>query len=60
MSEAKNDESDFEHLVMLHYDAIPILIEFVKECKDSSDESVRIAAVHTLSRWDKARRAKAI
>jgi len=53
------DKSDFERLVMLHFDAIPILIEFVKKCKSSSDENVREAAYDTLSRWDYARCPKA-
>ncbi|MCP4987605.1 MAG: hypothetical protein GY928_16560 [Colwellia sp.] len=48
-----------DSVVMLHYDAIPIIIEFVKKCESSSDESVRIAAIHTLQRWDRARGMKA-
>jgi len=48
-----------ERLVMLHYDALPILIEFVKKCRQSTDEAVRLGATHTLSRWDKARTPRA-
>ena len=48
-------EAFFERLVMLHYDALPILIQFVIKCQSSSDENVREAAYDTLSRWDYAR-----
>ena len=49
------DKSDFERIVMLHYDALPILIQFVIKCQSSSDENVREAAYDTLSRRDYAR-----
>ena len=50
----------FERLVMLHFDALPILIQFVIKCQSSSDENVREAAYDTLSRWDYARCDKEI
>ena len=55
MREANNCESDFKRVVMSHYDALPVLIEFAKECKKSSDCDLRARAIDALNRWDEAR-----
>lgn len=46
-----------KHTKMLqsHFDALPILIEFVKSMKLNTDYEVVAAASKTLRDWDKAR-----
>jgi hypothetical protein len=41
-----------------YYDALPILIDFVRKCRRSEDEVLSREAGRTLMRWNEARSAK--
>lgn len=52
---ALNSVTEDQHTVLKHFNAIHILISFIKTAGQSSDSDIARKAYSTLREWDKAR-----